>query len=235
MAFQRELAPDARMLLDSLRAFCLPGGKEAARRLRGVVITERGEMRSAPEAPWTPFTAEQTIHAGRSGFCWEAHIRSGRIRTVVVTDAYEEGRGRLVAKLGGLIPVANFHGPEFDKGEIQRYLASIVQCPPILVLHPSLEWTAVGPRTLRVRDLADPTGAIVDLDLGEDGRPLGCRADRPRLVGKRTILTPWSASCSEPREWEGLRVTSRNEVTWHLPGQSFVCFRSEITSLVGQR
>ncbi len=235
MTFQRELTLEARALLEGLSAFGLPGGEEAARRLRGVRITERGELRSAPGAPWTPFTSEQTIDAVRSGFCWEAHIRSGRINTLVVTDAYVEGRGRLVAKLGGLIPVANFHGPEFDKGEIQRYLASIVQCPPILLLHSSLEWTAIGPRTLRVRDLADPTGAIVDLDLGEDGRPLGCRADRPRLVGKRTILTPWSASCSEPREWEGLRVPSRNEVTWHLPGQSFVYFRGEITSLVGQR
>lgn len=235
MTSQVELTPAARMLLEDLRNFCLPGGEEAARHVNGLRITERGEMRSAPEAPWAPFTSEQTIDARRSGFCWEARIRSGRMRTLFVTDAYEEGRGRLVAKLGGFIPVANFHGPEFDKGEIQRYLASIVQCPPILLLHPSLEWTAVGPRSLRMRDLADPTGAAVDLDLGDDGRPLGCRADRPRLVGKRTILTPWSASCSDPMEWEGLRVPSRNEVAWHLPERSFVYYRGEITSLIVQR
>ncbi len=223
------------MLLEGLRAFCLPGGEEAARNVRGVRIAEHGEMRSVPEAPWTPFTAEETIDATGSGFCWEARMRSGRMRTVHVTDAYQEGHGRLVARVGGVIPVANLHGPDFDRGEIQRYLASIVQCPPILLLHPSLEWSAAGPRTLRVRDLQDPTGATVDHDLGEDGRPLGCRADRPRLVGKRTILTPWSAVCTDPKEWEGLRIPARNEVTWHLPEGPFVCFRSEITSLEVQR
>jgi hypothetical protein len=36
-------------------------------------------------------------------------------------------------------------------------------------------------------------------------------------------------------EWEGLRVPSRNEVTWHLPERPFVYYRGEITSLVVQR
>lgn len=235
MTSQQGRTPEAQALLERMCAFCLPGGEDTVRNVRGVCIAERGEMRSAPEAPWTPFTAEQTIDATRSGFCWEARIRSGRMRTVMVTDAYEEGHGRLVARLSGLIPVANFRGQDFDKGEIQRYLASMIQCPPALLLHPSLEWSASGPHTLRVRDREDPTGATVDLDLGDDGRPLGCHADRPRLVGKHTVLTPWSVSCHDPREWEGLRVPARTEVTWHLPERSYLCYRGEITSFVVQR
>jgi hypothetical protein len=67
---------------------------------------------------------------------------------------------------------------------MQRYLASAIFCPPMLLNHPTLEWNAIGPFTLRLRDRQDATGATVDLDLSDEGRPLVCRANRPRLVGK---------------------------------------------------
>lgn len=93
----------------------------------------------------------------------------------------------------------------------------------------------MGPLTLRVRDREDPTGATVDIDLDDDGRPLGCRADRPRMVGKKTVLTPWSATCSEFHEWEGLRVPARLGASWQLPEGPFVYFRAEITSFFAVR
>jgi hypothetical protein len=227
----KDLPSEPQGLLDRLRAFGMPCGEDAARRIQGVRILEQGEMKSAPEAPWIPFTSETTIDAKSSNFCWNANMRSGRLRSVAVTDAYENGHGRLVAKIGGVIPVANLKGLDFDKGELQRYLSSIVFCPPILIHHTTLEWTVAGPRILHVRDTADPTGAAIDLELGENGAPLAVRAERPRAVGKRTILTAWSATCRDPKEWEGLRVPSHLEVNWHLAEGQFTYYRSEVTSL----
>jgi hypothetical protein len=228
-------AGDTLTLLARLRSFCFPGGEEAARRVRAVRTAEKGEMRMSPQARWIPFTAEQFTDAGRSSFRWEARLDPGKIASLAVTDAYEEGHGRLVIKLGGVLPVKKITGPDADKGELQRYLSSIAFCPPILLNHSSLELTAAGPRGLRVRDREDLTGAAIDIDIDEDGRPLGCRAKRPRMVGKKTAMTPWSASCNEFREWEGLRVPTRLEVFWHLPEDRFVYFRAEITSFVAIR
>jgi hypothetical protein len=229
------LASDTLTLLARLRSFCFPGGEEAARRVRAVRTTEKGEMRMSPQARWIPFTAEQFTDAGRSSFRWDAHLDPGKIASPVVTDAYEEGHGQLVVKLGGVLPVKKITGPDADKGELQRYLSSIAFCPPILLNHPSLDLTAVDPRTLRVRDREDPTGATIDIDIDEDGHPLGCRADRPRMVGKKTVPTPWSATCTEFHEWEGLRVPTRLEASWHLPEDRFVYFQAEIISLVAIR
>jgi len=228
-------ASDTLTLLARLRSFCFPGGEEAARRVGAVRTAEKGEMRMSPQARWIPFTAEQFTDARRSSFRWNARLDPGKIASPVVIDAYEEGRGRLVVKLGGVLPVRKVTGPDADKGELQRYLSSIAFCPPILLNHPSLNWTAVGPLTLRVRDREDPTGATVDIDLDDDGRPLGCRADRPRMVGKKTVLTPWSATCSEFHEWEGLRVPTRLGASWQLPEGPFVYFRAEITSFFAVR
>jgi hypothetical protein len=221
---------ETQVLLASLKSFFFPAGQDAARRVRGVKTTQHGEMCSAPGARWMPYTAVERIDATQSSFCWEARVGGSKLGSFVVTDAFEEGRGRLVVKLGGLIPLKKFSGSDFDKGEIQRYFSSILMCPPILLNHASLEFTAIANRTLRVRDHDDPTGATVDFVIGEDGCPVTCRAERPRLVGKRSVLTPWSGTCSEFQEWNGLRVAHRIEVCWHLPEGAFTYFREEITS-----
>jgi hypothetical protein len=174
MELPSEPSGETHALLARLRAFCFPGGEECARSVSAVRTTERGEMRASPSARWIPFTAEQVI---------EARYQGKRMDLISVTDAYEAGYGRLVVKLGGVIPVRKVQGPESVRGGLQRYLASIVLCPAIVLNHGSLDWTAVGLFSLRVRDCADPTGATVDVDISEDGRPLACRADRPRMVG----------------------------------------------------
>jgi len=149
---------------------------------------------------------------------------------IAVTDAYEEGHGRLAVKLGGVIPVQKVRGPEVDRGELQRYLASIALCPSMVLNHVALDWTAAGPRSLRVRDRTDPTGATVDLEISEDGCPLACRAVRPRMIGKQATLTPWSGTCAEFKEWEGLRAATRLEVSWNPPEGPFTYYRSEVVS-----
>lgn len=220
----------AQELLSLLKAFCLPGGEDNARRVQSVRTTQSGEIRSAPNAPWVPFTAEETTSATGSSFRWEARFKGGRLGWFSVTDSYEDGHGCGALSLGGVLPVRKSIGPEFDKGELQRYLGSIALCPPMLLNNPSLAWTAVGPLTLRVRDRDDSTGATVDLELNEQGHPIACRAERPRMVGKITVPTPWSATGAEFQEREGFRVATRLEALWHLPEGVFSYFRAQVTS-----
>ena len=218
-------------LLVRLRAFCFPSGEERARLIRAVKTKESGQMRMAPGARWIPFTADQLIDSTRSSFRWVARLDPDKIASATVTDSFEEDRGRLVVRAGGVIPLKKITGRDVDTGELQRYLASVVFCPPILLNHSTLEYEAVGPCTLRIRDRRGPAGASVDLDISEEGCPLVCRADRPRLVGKQVVMTPWSATCGEFHVREGLRLPNRVEVAWHLPEGAFPYFRSEIVSL----
>lgn len=224
---------DAAVLLARLRQFCFPGGIEAARGIRAVRVRERGELRSAPNARWMPFTAEMEIQAARSGFRWDARFGGG-VRWLGVTDAYENGRGMLALRVGG-IPVKKMTGPEFDQGELQRCLASLALCTPMLLNHPSLVFAAAAPGLLRLRDGADPTGAWVDLEIGEQGCPLGGRARRPRTLGKQAVETPWRVAAGEFRECEGLRVPGRTEASWDAAEGAFPYYKSEFISFVAVR
>jgi hypothetical protein len=218
-------------LLAKLRAFLMPGGEDAARSVCCIRLKEQGEMRLAPQARWTPFTAEERIDARQCGFVWEAQFRTSKIIPTTVIDAYEQGHGHLNVKLGGALPVINFRGPECDKAELQRYLSGVSICPPMLIGNPALIWNAVNERTLRVSDANDGTGAIVEYEITPDGQPIAARADRPRTVGKKMITTPWSATGLEFREQDGMRFASHLEAAWLLPEESSTYFRAEVISI----
>lgn len=218
-------------LLVRWRAFCFPQGEELAKTIRSLRIEETGQMRMSREARWIPFTSEQILDCTRSSSRWEAKLDPGRLTSPTVIDAYEQGHGYLAVKIAGLLPVRKITGPDADRGELQRYLASVIFCPPMLLNHPYLDCAVVAPTTARLRDRNDPQAATVDIEIDETGRPLGCRAIRPMTVGKKAVLTPWSGTCSCFKTYEGIRVASRLEVSWDLPEGSFLYYRSEVKSV----
>jgi hypothetical protein len=154
-------------LIEQVKAYSFPFGQGAARGVVGIKTTQRGEMRSGPDARWVAFTAEEYVDATKSDFCWHAKWGSGLLSTDV-TDAYQNGHGRLVVKKGPLT-LRELTGPETDKGELQRYLAYPIYFPPMMIHNASLEFTPIGPNTLRVSDKSDSTGATVDIDVGDAG------------------------------------------------------------------
>lgn len=221
----------AESLLTQVRSFCFPNGDEPFHGVRAVRTKQRGAMRMSPEAPWINFTAEEEIDCRHSGFHWEAHYSDPKMGSVSIIDSYSHCRGRvIISSMGGLIPVKKIAGPMVDQGELQRYLASVFVCPPILLNNDTLDWSSAGPLSLRVRDRFTTAGASVVLDFAEDGRPLLCRADRPRMVGANPIVTGWVGACKEYREWDGLRAAAHLEASWALPQCLFTYYTSEITS-----
>jgi hypothetical protein len=216
-------------LVERIKGFSLPAGELAVRGVRGTRTTQRGEFRSSPNARWVPFTAEEYVDATKSGFCWTAQMGTG-LKSVTVTDAYENGQGRLVLKKGPL-KVRELRGPHVDKGELQRYLAYLNYCPAMIVNNPYLAMVAVGPLRLRITDKSDETGASVDLDVEETGRVLSARAIRPMAVGRKIAMTPWSATTSDFKEWHGLRLPYSLEAAWEPSEGTFTYIRIELTSV----
>jgi hypothetical protein len=219
----------ATFLTERIKTFCYPHGELAARRVRGIKTVQRGEMRSAPGARWSSFTAEEYVDASSTGFCWNAQIGTG-LTSVHVTDAYENGHGRLIVKKGPL-KLKEWRGPDVDKGELQRYLAYVSYCPPMIDNNPSLQIESAGPGKVRVSDVSDRTGATVDLDVADTGRILAARAIRPMTVGSRIVMTPWTATTDDFREVEGIRIPHTMEAAWGAPEGTFTYIRIELRSV----
>jgi hypothetical protein len=226
----QEVSTETNSLLRLLRSFCFPEGEESIRLIRAIILEETGSLQMAPGARPIPFTSEQHSDCTRSGFLWKAHLNPGKLSSATIVDTHEDGHGWITVKAIGLIPAKRFAGCDVDLGEMQRFLASVTLCPATLLNHPTLDFQTLEALTLRVSDQRDRLGAFVDIVLSQNGEPIECRAQRPRLVGKHSILTPWRTHGSEFRVFEGLRVPTRLEAQWDLPEGPFAYYRSEITS-----
>ncbi len=220
---------DAAPLIARLKAWLLPGGEAAARGVRGIRAAQRGRIRSGPQAKWNAFTAGEFVDATTSAFRWEARMGESLITSVHVTDAFEDGHGRLVVKKGP-VPIVKLTGPDVDRGELQRYLAYLSYCPAMLTNNGFLLFDAIGPDTLRIRDRTADAGAFVELTVGADGEPAWARAVRSMQVGRRTVPTPWSARGCGWKDIDGLRVAQRMEAAWCPREGEFTYFETELTS-----
>lgn len=202
---------------------CMPDPPASATE---VVIEQRGEMRLAPERDWMPFSAEQSMSAERTSFVWHARLKMAPLVTGVVEDAYEDGRGRLDARIWGVVPVAHARGLEVDRGEAQRYLAELVWCPLAMVSNPDLRWGREDEGSVRVWVHEEQTW--VDLLFDAVGDIVGARTDT-RSHGD--VVEPWEGRFSEPRDYGGVRAPSKGEVWWETAEGRFVYWRGEILSM----
>jgi hypothetical protein len=219
---------DATILLERIRSCAMP---EGAVECRSVWLRQQGEICFAPGRRWLPFRAEQWLPSISIEFRWRAWVRLAPMAIALVVDRFEGGMGMLRASIFGCIPIALSRGPATDKGEAMRALAELPWRPFVFHQAPqSLKWEAAGADKLRAVFDDGRTQAAVEFNVDSQGHVLGAAArSRPRMVGKSLVETPWSGSFTEYRMFDGIRVPTMADVTWHLPEGPFTYWRGRVT------
>ena len=201
----------------------------ASPRHRGATVLEqRGDLRLGPDKPWMPFTAEQRLDAQQSGFVWHARVKMAPLVTCVVEDAYEDGHGRLDAKVLGILPVAHARGVDVDRGEVQRYLAELVWCPAAWTENPALRFRELPDGGVRLWTGDEAT--YVDLSFDGEGDLVGV-STTTRVRADLGKAQDWEGRFFDYRDFGGLRAPSRGEVGWRTEDGLYLYWRGEITSL----
>lgn len=162
-------------------------------------------MRLAEGADWGSFTAEQWFSATEVGFCWHARVKMAPLVTAVVEDAFEDGHGRLDAKIWGVLPVGA-GGPDW-RWIAQRYLAELPWNPMAMAHDPALRFGdgTDGP----VRVWCREPSTYVDVRLDDDGDLVGTLS-RTRK-NDRGEAYPWEG-CSGNRDFGGMRAPTRRRL-----------------------
>lgn len=194
----------------------------------GTLLEQQGAMRLAPDKSWMPFTAEQRIDADQTGFVWHARMKMAPMLTCVVDDAFEDGHGRLDAKVLGVVPVAHARGVEVDRGEAQRYLAELVWCPGAWIHNPELRYRELPDGGVRVWTGDETT--YVNLAFDDVGDVVGV-STTTRVRGDLGVAQGWEGRFFEYRDFGELRAPSRGEVGWRTDDGLYLYWRGEITAL----
>lgn len=213
-------------LLERAREFAVPGGAAPG---RGYWLRQSGEMRLSPAGSWLPYEAEQTFSADGLDFRWKARTYIRRRLPATIVDAVQKDRGVLSVRLFGVVPIAHYRGQALDKSEIMRALAEMPWRPNGFQVQPNLRWASVDGRILTAAFDNGQIRAAVDFEVDADGRVVRVDApDRPRMKGGKLTETPWSGVFEDYRQFHGVRVPTRAEVTWHLPDGPFPCWRASV-------
>jgi hypothetical protein len=134
-----------------------------------------GRFRMAPTRPWMPIEAVQYDLRSPVARVFHMRARMMGIVSILARDTYVHGHGRLLARIGNVVTVADGSGPEFDEGELVTWLNDCALFAPSMLLGPGTRWLPVndrsfevaltdGGRTVRAHVRIDERGAPVDFE-----------------------------------------------------------------------
>jgi hypothetical protein len=185
-------------------------------------------MRMGPGRAWLPFKAREWFDAAGVDFRWDASVRMAPFFSPRITDAFQTGRGSLTVSLFGVLPFIRSRGPALDRGEALRGLSELPWRPFAFRTSPVLSWQAAREDQVRASFDDGQTRVTADFDIDADGHVLGVSAIRPRTVGKSLIDTPWSGVFHSYKTFQGVRLPTYAEVSWHLPQGPFTYWRGRV-------
>lgn len=210
--------------------FALPEGAPRMRRAR---LEHAGHFRPAPGARWSAFRSVQHVTTRPPGFVWDAVIRMVPLVGVRVRDAYVRGAGASRANIAGLFTVAEGHGPAFDAGSLQRWLAEAPWYPAALLPGGAVRWEPVDHTTARAVVTDGDLTVSVEFTVNERGELTRMYTPaRMRDVRGTGVPTPWEATFGRWMPAGGVMVPTEGEVAWILPEEGrFAYWRGRIVKV----
>jgi hypothetical protein len=225
----RVVAPDElRGLPAPVRTWLEASGVVGRPRAATVRIRQRGELRAKPGTSWMPVRAEQVFSVDPPGFVWRADATMMRVLPIAARDRYADGRGQMHIKAASLVTVVDAADDKIDLGAMLRYLGETIWFPSA-ALGPYISWEGIDATHARATMRYAGRTATAVLTFDGAGRVVRFDASRYLGGGPAAALTPWFASCSGWRRFDGIEIPTRGEVGWELPSGTFTYFRWEIT------
>jgi hypothetical protein len=198
--------------------------------VRVVHAQHQATLATAVNTPPIPITADQWTGTMTPGIVWSAAGTMNAL-PVRVIDAFVSGKGELTAKLLGAIQVAGGTGPDYDKGELMRYLSELPVYPDAILNNGALTWEQLDPATVRVSASYADGVASVRFIFDAAGDILEMRSDdRPMTVDGRTVATPWNGIYGRYTQFGPYRIPAYGEVGWVLPTGLFTYWHGTVTA-----
>lgn len=181
-----------------------------------------GKFRLRPGLPWMRCQAWQYNNGPSVARLFHMRIAAAGVLPMTGRDAYADGRGRLLAKLAGLVTVADSAGPETDLSELVTYLNDAVLLAPSMLLVPAVRWAPVDDRSFEVtlEDSGHQVTARVFVD--ERGAPVDFSTeDRWCALPGGLVRMRWSTPVRGWTQVNGRWQATRAAVIWHMPEGPF--------------
>lgn len=225
------LLEEVRELPTPVQRYLLAVMRKDSPRIRYARIEHAGDFLLEAPDNWRPFRSVEYFTVDVPGFVWDARIRMIPGLPVRVRDAFVDGRGAMLARVGGLVTVASVHDtPDIASGALHRYLAETPWVPSALLPSAGVRWSAIDDSTARATLGSGGTTVAVDVHFGTDGLiERVFTPSRMRDVDGRGVPTPWEGRFMRYEAHDGFLIPMEADVAWLLPEGRQSYWRGRVT------
>ena len=156
---------------------------------------------------------EQYATTEKPGFIWK-----GTTAMFVARDLYISDTGRLIVKLFNLFTVADGKGPNYDKGEILRWLGESVLYPTNLLPSDKLHWFPIDANTAKLTFHYKGVSLFFNITFNEIGEIT--EMETKRYLGDNDLKT-WVIKATNYKELNSVIMPTAFDVMWRLDKSDF--------------
>ena len=189
---------------------------------------QQGRIRSAANSGWMNFEAEQIYSTNPPAFVWRVSMPRRSMALAIGRDAYLDGRGSILIKLLGVVPVAAEDGPELREAALLRYLNETMWFPAALLL-PGIAIAAIDDGSFRatIRDGSAIASGVFFID--PQGRATNFRAHRFD-TGARQV-NDWETPIAAYKSFAIGELPAGGAAVWKRSDGAFSYIELEITDV----
>lgn len=193
----------------------------------------RGRIRSAPDAAWMPFVANQQSFADEPARLFLMRARMFGL-PVNVFHRLVDGRATMQVKIAGVIPMVDASGEVMDRSEAMTLFNDMCLLAPATLLDKNIVWEDVDATTVRARFTSRTQTIAATLVFSDDGLLTNFISDdrsRSSPGGKVFTRLRFSTPVRDYRDFGTVRLASHGDARWSLPEGEFTYGEFDLVSV----
>lgn len=193
----------------------------------------RGRIRSAPDAAWMPFVANQQSFADEPARLFLMRARMFGL-PVNVFHRLVDGRATMQVKIAGVIPMVDASGEVMDRSEAVTLFNDMCLLAPATLLDKNIVWEDVDATTVRARFTSRTQTIAATLVFSDDGLLTNFISDdrsRSSPGGKVFTRLRFSTPVRDYRDFGTVRLASHGDARWSLPEGEFTYGEFDLVSV----
>jgi Family of unknown function (DUF6544) len=201
-------------------------------RVQNYHLRFRGRIRSAPDAAWMPFVAEQHSFADEPTRLFFMRARMFGL-PVFVFHRLADGHATMRVKIAGVVPIVDASGDEMDRSETVTLFNDMCLMAPGTLLDKHIVWEPVDSRTVRARFTNGTQTIAATLHFSDDGLLTNFVSDdrsRSSADGKIFTQLRFSTPVRDYRDFGEARLAAHGEARWLLPDGEFTYGEFDLVS-----
>lgn len=200
-------------------------------KITSVKLKQKGEMKTKPSGKWMPFEAEQHINVINPSFIWSTKVHVMPMIQMIGRDKFVNGQGEMLIKLASLIPVVNVgENEKTNQAAMLRYMAETVWFPTA-ALNPYMSWETIDSTSAKATFTINNKSVVGLFKFSSKGDFMSFEAQRYYKTEEDATLETWFVESKSFKEFNGIRIPNKCQVTWKLKEGNYNWLNFEITDL----